>query len=136
LTDETGCDEIADDGGLAPLVSLVDVREMHLDERDDERLECVMDRPRVMRPRAWVEDHSVGVVVGVVTPLDELSLVVRLAALHRELELAAPLVDATLELGDREAAVERRVPAPDDVEVDAVEDDYAHEGAMLSGNQL
>ena len=73
-----------------------------------EQLERVVDRPRVVRPGAGVDDDAVVVVVGVVAPLDELALAVRLAALHGQLELAAPVVDAALELGDREAAVERR----------------------------
>src|SRR5205085_12428019 len=62
----------------------------------------------------------------VVAPLDELALHVRLAALHGQLELASPVVDPPFELGDREAAVERRVAPPDDVEVDAVQNDHAH----------
>jgi len=57
-----------------------------------------------------------------VAPLDELALVVRLAALHGELALACPLVDLALELGDGQAAVERRVAPPEHVQVDTVED--------------
>src|SRR5438045_1198270 len=99
---------------------------VHLDDRDGERLERVVDRPGVVRPRAGVDDHPVGVVVRVVAPLDELALAVRLPALHRELELACPAVDAALELGDAEAAVHRWVAAPEHVQVDAVQDDDPH----------
>src|SRR4051812_30733006 len=65
------------------------------------------------------------------TPLDELPFAVRLTALHGELELARPRVDATLEVGDRETAVHLRVAPAEHIQVDAVEDDDAHEGGML-----
>jgi hypothetical protein len=61
-----------------------------------------------------------------VAPVDELPLVVRLPAADTESELSAPLVDPRLELVERQAAVQLRVAAPDDVEVDAVEDVDVH----------
>src|SRR5436189_163781 len=44
----------------------------------------------------------------------------------RDDRLAPPLVDAALELRDRQAPVELRVAAPEDVQIDAVEDQDPH----------
>src|SRR4029079_6928636 len=73
-----------------------------------------------------VHDDRVHGVVRVVAPLDELPLVVRLAALDGQLERPRPLVDAALERGDREPSVELRVAAAEDVQIDAVEDEHPH----------
>src|SRR6266516_4337641 len=126
VADEARGDEIGDNGVLSPLLPLVDVREVHLDDRDRERLECVVDRPRVVRPRRGVDDDAVDGVVRVVAPLGELTLVVRLAALDGQLELPRPLVDAALELGDRQPAVHLRIATAEHVEVDAVQDGDPH----------
>src|SRR5205085_6991281 len=126
MSDEAGGHEVGNDRVSPPLLPLVDVREVHLDDRNGERLERVVDRPGVMRPRGGIDDDPVDRVVGVVAPFDELPLVVRLAALHRELELASPLVDAALELGDRNAAVELGIAPPDHVQVDPVQDENPH----------
>src|SRR5947209_7293299 len=126
LTDETRGDQVGDDRFLAPLLALVDVGQVYLDDRDRERLECVMDRPRVVRPGRGIDDDRVDGVVRVVAPLDELALAVRLAALDGQLEVAGPVVHPALELRDRQAAVELRVTAAEEVEVDAVEDEHPH----------
>ena len=86
----------------------------------------VVDRPRVVRPRAGVDDHAVRPVVRLVAPVDELALVVRLPAAHGALELERPLVDPRLELGEAEAAVELGIAVPEHVEIDAVQDDDPH----------
>src|SRR5205085_10541258 len=71
-------------------------------------------------------DQPVGVVVRVVAPLDELGLAVRLPTLDGQLQLARPLVDAALQLGDRDAAVEARVSPAEDVQVHPVEHEDPH----------
>src|SRR3954453_910791 len=109
-----------------PLLPLVDVGEVDLDDRDRERLERIVDRPRIVRPRGGVDDDRGDGVVRVVAPLDELALVVRLAALDGELERPRPLVDAALELRDRQAPVELRVTAAQDVQIDSVEHQDSH----------
>src|SRR5262245_6603701 len=88
-----------------------------------------------MRPGARVGDDAAGPVERIVAPADVLGLAVRLTAVHLELELAAPFVDAALELVQAEPAVERRITATDDVEVDPVQDGDAH-AATLLGDQL
>ena len=99
---------------------------MHLDDRAGERLERVVDRPAVVRPRAGVDDEGVGVVERRVEELDVLALVVRLPAAHLEAELARPRVDLRLEVLQRAVAVLRRVAPSEQVEVDAVEHVDAH----------
>ena len=54
--DEARGDEVGDDRLPPPLLPLVDVGQVHLDDRDRERLERVVDRPRVVRERAGVDD--------------------------------------------------------------------------------
>src|SRR5207245_6142430 len=108
---EPRSDEVFDDRLAPPLLTPFDVREVHLDNRDRQRLESIVDRPRIVRPCAGIDDDPVDDVVRVVAPLDELPLVVRLAALDGQLELPRPLVDPALELGDRQAAVKLRTEA-------------------------
>src|SRR4051794_12958966 len=131
MADEASGDEIGDDRLAPPLLPLVDVGQVHLDDRDRERLERIMDRPRVVRPGGGIDDDRVDGVVRVVAPLDELALVVRLAAQDGELELPRPLVDPALELGDRQPSVQPRVAAAEDVQIDAVEDEHPHAPGRL-----
>ena len=98
--------------------------------RDGEELRRVVDRPRVVAPRARVHDDAVRPVERVVTPVDELPFVVRLAAPDRAPDLVRPLVDLRLELGKRHPAVRRGVASVERIEVDAVQDDDSH-GATL-----
>ena len=80
LADHAVRGEVGDHRVAPPLLALVDVREVHLDDRDLEDVERVVDRVAVVRPRARVDDQPVGVAVGVVDPVDVLALVVRLLA--------------------------------------------------------
>ena len=128
LPDDPRLDDALEHRHAAPLLPLVDVREVHLDHRDREELDRVADRPRVVSPRARVDDHAVRPVERLVAPVDELTLVVRLTRTHGALELARPLVDLGLELGDADPAVERRIAAADHVEVHAVQDNDSHGG--------
>src|SRR5581483_10241967 len=118
--------ERRDDGVATPLLALLDVRQMHLDERHVEDLERIVDRVAVMRPRSRVEDDAVDVAVGVVDPADVLALAVRLSAADGQRELLRPLVDLRLELVQAEAAVDLGVPPSEHVEVHAVQDEDLH----------
>src|SRR4051812_45439344 len=97
--------QIADHGDAPPLLALVDGRQMHLHRRQPRHLEGVPDRPRVVGPRARVEDQAVGALPRAVEPLHELALVVRLREARLHLEPAGELLDLHLELGQRDAAV-------------------------------
>ena len=114
-----------------PVLALLDVREVHLDERHLEELERVVDGVRVVRPRARVGDHALRPLERLVAPLDVLALVVRLAAAGGRAELPRPGVDPRLQLGEGQAAVHRRVATVEDVEIHAVEDEDAHWAASL-----
>src|SRR4051794_6438275 len=95
---------------------------MHLDERQPRDLDRVAQRPRVVRPRARVEDQPVGVVGGLVQLLHELTLVVGVEEARLQLELAPEPRDPVLELGEGQPAVVLRRPAVEGVEVDPVQD--------------
>src|SRR5439155_14649064 len=131
LSDDALRGEVCDHGLAAPLLALVDVREVDLDERDGQQLERVPDRIRVVRPGPRVRDDAVGPVERVVAPLDVFALVVRLPAAYVAAELGGPLVDPRLEVAERDAAVELRVAPPEHVEIDPVEHDDLHAGTLV-----
>ena len=81
---------------------MVDVGEVHLDRRQAGDLDRVAQRPRVVRPRARVEQQPVGVVARLVQLLDVLALVVGLEEARLEPELARELLDALLEPRERQ----------------------------------
>ena len=72
----------------APLLALLDVREVDLDRRQPGDLERVADRPRVVGPGAGVEHGAVGDLGQAMQVLDELALVVGLKERDLEVELA------------------------------------------------
>src|SRR5207253_3954881 len=132
LADDALRCQALDHRGSAPRLALLDVREVDLDERRRVRLERVVDRVAVVRPRAWVDDHAVRPVERVVAPLDVLALAVRLPAPHGQAERLRPAVDPRLELGVAEAAaVLLRVAAPEEVEIDAVQHRDTHRRTLL-----
>ena len=135
LADDSHTPEPREHREAAPLLALVDVREVHLDERHLERLKRVVDRPGVVRPGAGVDDQPVGGAEGLVEEPDVLALVVRLAAADLQVELARPGVDLGLEVLDGLAPVDRLVAPPKQAEVDPVEDVDAH-GATLVGDEV
>src|SRR5262245_32204856 len=94
--------EVRDHRRPAPLLALVDVGEMNLDDRRLEQLERVPDRVAVVRPRGRVDDDAVRPVERFMDPVDVLALVVRLFALRTRADIARPLVDARLELSERQ----------------------------------
>src|SRR5450755_1016506 len=95
---------------------------MNLDGRERRDLERVPDRPRVVRPGSGVEHDRVRQPLDPVQMLDEVALVVGLEETRLESELVRVGGDPELELGQREAAVEGRVAAPELVEVDPMHD--------------
>ena len=97
--------QVADHGHAPPLLPLVHGGQVHLHRRQVRHLERVADRPRVVGPRARVEDQPVGALAGPVQPLAELALVIRLRRSSAQPELARELLDLHLELGERHAAV-------------------------------
>ena len=84
-----------------------------------------------MSLRHWVDDHGVGSFERLVQPLDVLALEVRLPADGPEPELLCPLFDLSYQLGQGERAVVLGVAAAEHVQVDSVQDVYAHEGSLV-----
>ena len=118
--------EVGDHGEPPPLLALVHVGQVHLDDRLREQLDGVVDRPAVVRPRRRVEDDAVGHVERLVQPVDVRALVVRLAAADGQAELLAPRVEPRLELAKRERPVDGRIAPAELVQVDAVQHVHAH----------
>src|SRR5438552_3128649 len=131
LPDHSVGDQIGDHRPPPPLLALVHVGKVYLNDRLPERLERVVNRVAVVRPRTWIDDQRVGVVVGVVDPLDELALAVRLTAANAHPELLSPFVDPCLELVQADPAVQRVIASADDVEVDSVQDEDLHGGSVF-----
>src|SRR4051812_45918334 len=105
---------------VAPLLALLDVREVDLDRRQPGDLERVTQRPRVVGPGAGVEHEPVGVIAGAVELLDELALEVGLEEPRLEAQRLGELRDLPLELGEREVAVDLGRPPLEHVEVHPV----------------
>src|SRR4051794_23169305 len=95
---------------------------MNLDRGQPGDLERVADRPRVVGPRARIQQQPVRVVARLVELLDELALVVALEEPGLQLQLARELLDAELEPGQRHVPVVLGGPAAEHVEVHAMED--------------
>src|SRR5256885_886543 len=72
--------EVGDYGEVPPLLALLRIGEVHLDNRPLKELERVVDRVAVVAPGSWVRDHAVGPIERFVAPADVLALAVRLAA--------------------------------------------------------
>ena len=114
--------EVADDRHAAELLARVHVGEVDLDGGQRGDLQRVADRPRVVRPRARVDDDAVGEALDAVQVLDELALVVGLKEPRLQIELAREGADLLLELIEGQRAVVRGRAPPEHVEVDAVQD--------------
>ena len=76
---------------------MLDVGEMDLDGRQRGQLDRVAQRPRVVRPRAGVEQQAVRVVIDLVELLDVLALVVGLEEDRLQLQLVREPLDPVLE---------------------------------------
>src|SRR4051794_27669325 len=100
----------------------VDVREVHLDGGQPRDLDRVAQRPRIVCPRARVEDQPVGEVGRLVQLLHELGLVVGLEEARLQPELAPEARDLVLELGVREPAVVLCRAPVERAQVDPVQD--------------
>src|SRR4029077_17881502 len=94
--------------------------QVHLDGGQRGDLERVAQRPRVVRPRAGVEHDRVRLTAERVQALHKEALVVGVKEARAQAQLARICLDAPLELGQRERAVERGVAGPEVVDVDAV----------------
>src|SRR5215211_3567403 len=99
-------DDIGDHGDPAPFLPLLDVGEMHLDDRHREEVERVADRVAVMRPSPRVDDDAARPPARLVAEIDVLTLAVRLEAANVAAELPGPRVDPGLELVVADAPVE------------------------------
>src|SRR5581483_2706793 len=131
LAEHAMCGELGDHAVAAPRLSMLDVGEVHLHDRHLQQLERVADCVAVVAPGSRVDDDAVDVVVGVVDPLDELALAVRLPAARVDVEGVRPGVDAALELVQADPAVDLRVAPAEHVEVGAVQDEDLHQRMRL-----
>jgi hypothetical protein len=83
----------------------------------------VAERDRRMRVRAGVEENGVEPAGGLVDPLDELALVVRLARVDLDAELRAEAAERRVDLRERRTAVDIRLTRPEEVEVGPMKDE-------------
>jgi hypothetical protein len=95
---------------------------MHLDGRQRRDLERVMDRPRIVRPGAGVEDDPVRHPLQSVQVVHELALGVGLEEAQRKPQLVCVLADTQLQLGQRQRAVVHLRATTKHVHVDPVHD--------------
>ena len=90
LADHAKGHDFLQDREAPPLLALLDVGQVHLDDGRGEELDRVADRVAVVRPGARVQDDPVGPAAGLVAPVDVLALVVRLLAPDASARARAP----------------------------------------------
>src|SRR3546814_9757606 len=79
--------DLADIADVPKRLAGVRIRQMHLDHRRRDRLDRVVERDRAMRVGAGIDDHRLGAPgLGLVEPVDEMALVVRLPHVDRAIE--------------------------------------------------
>src|SRR5262245_43711129 len=100
--------DAADEGVMTKALALMDVREMDLDDGQIARDQGVEERHRGGRIPGGVDDDAVARLARLVDPVDELPLVVGLAEIDRQPELARLLDERLLDLGEGLRAVDRR----------------------------
>jgi hypothetical protein len=127
--------EAADDSGryrrdhrvVPELLTRVDVRDVHLDERRAQQGAGVPDRVRVMRPRPGVEHDRSGVVGGLMQPSDQFGLGVGLSDFDLEAEFLADPHTPPHEIRVRRDAVDVGLPGAEPPEVGSIEDKHSHD---------
>src|SRR5215472_1839368 len=95
--DDAGGDQ-AHIGMMPPLFAAMDVREVHLDDGYLHELQRIVDGDRGVREPRRVDHDAVGALPGLLDPVDDLALVVRLAEIDVEPELARALGACSLDV--------------------------------------
>ena len=104
----------------------VDVREVHLDERQLDRRQRVANGEARVRVRAGVDHDAVDLAAQCVDRVDELALAVVLRELQLRAELRRDSAQRALDVGERLAAVQRRLASAEQIQIRAVEDGDLH----------
>ena len=111
-----------DVGVVAEALALVDVGDVHLDHRPLEGVEGVEDGDRGVGEGAGIDGDSNGLLAGLVDPVDDLALPVRLQEAEGEAELGGQRGAVALDVGEGLVAVDLRLALAEEVEVRSVED--------------
>ncbi len=111
---------------VAELLAGVDVGDVHLDEGQLGRLEGVAQGQAVVGQGAGVYQDAVGAAGLRLQEIDDLTLVVRLEGRDLGAEFAGPLPHPVLDLFEGDGAVYLRLSLAEQVEVRAVDQQYAH----------
>ena len=114
--------QIADHRHTPPGLAALNVGQVDLQRGQRGDLERVPDRPRVVGPRARVEQDRIGPACERVQPLHEHALVIGVKEASLEPQLARMAFYLALELRQRERAIEQRIAPAELVEVYAVHD--------------
>src|SRR6185369_7665612 len=107
---------------MAKALTLEDVRQMHLDDRQVGREECIEHRYRGVGQRTGVEDDAVGGFARLLYPVDELTFVVGLPKLDLQVEGRRSGEAPLLDIGQGVVAVNRRITHSEQIEVGTVQD--------------
>src|SRR4029077_3656418 len=111
----------ARDPGSAPeRLARIGVRQVYLDARERDCGERVENRDRRMRVCAWVDDKPVDPAPRSLTdPVDDGPLVIRLPDVDLDSQRKRALLEASVDLGERLAAVDIRLAHPQELQVRA-----------------
>ena len=112
---------------MPPLgLARVDVRHVHLDERHLDRRQRVADREAAVRVRTRVDHDAIDCAAQRVNRVDQLALAVVLRELQLDAELLRDGSQRSLDVGERLAAVQRRLARAKQIQIRAVEDGDLH----------
>ena len=95
---------------------LVHIGQVHFDERDRRREECVAERERGVGVGTEVDDRAIGMGAQPLHHVHQLPFVVRLDPLDGHVEGRGAGADLCLELRERRGAVDRRLALAEEIE--------------------
>src|ERR1700685_1128863 len=115
-------------------LALVDIGNVHFDDRPGEGVERVEDGDRGVGEGGGIDDDAGGALAGGVNEVDDLVFAVALMELDRKPELLADAAAVRLDLGERLAAVNLRLTLAEQIEIGTVQDDddRAHGASPLN----
>ena len=107
---------------MAEVLALVDVGNVHFDDRPVEGVERVEDGDGSVGEGGGVDDDAGGASAASMDPVDDLVFAVALAELDLEPELGPYAAAVRLDVGQRLAAVNLRLALAEQIEIGAVQD--------------
>src|SRR4051794_16229464 len=125
-----------DEGVVPKLLTLVHVRDVHLDHRRLEGVECVQDRHRGVGEGGRVHHDAAGDLARFVNPVNQFVFPVGLVKADVEVQFLGQFPAISLNICQRLMAIDVRLALAKQVEVRPVEDEYEAAHWTYSGSMM